>query len=105
MADWEDSLSRLYSIVKSCDTNVINLFLPEALSAEADSWTLSFTGYQEIQTFVFKEHEVDEIEVEEAVTYYSKRGNTDLQRISDEIEKVFVMFGGKVGKNPILTFG
>jgi hypothetical protein len=48
---------------------------------------------------VFKEHEVDEIEVEEAVTYYSKRGNTDLQRISDEIEKVFVMFGGKVEKN------
>ena len=48
---------------------------------------------------MFKEHEVDEIEVEEAVTYYSIRGNTDLQRISDEIEKVFVMFGGKVGKN------
>jgi hypothetical protein len=42
---------------------------------------------------------VDEIEVEEAVTYYRKAGNTDLRKISEEIQKVFVMFGGKVSKN------
>jgi hypothetical protein len=48
---------------------------------------------------VFNEFEVDEIEVEEAVTYYRKAGNADLQKISDEIQKVFMMFGGKVGKN------
>jgi hypothetical protein len=42
---------------------------------------------------VFNEFEVDEVEVEEAVTYYRKAGNADLQKISDEIQKVFVMFG------------
>lgn len=60
--------------------------------------THSLPGYQEIQTFVFNDFEVDEVEVEEAMTYYKKAGNTDLEKISDEIRKVFVMFGGKVGK-------
>lgn len=48
---------------------------------------------------MFDDFEVDEVEVEEATTYYRKAGNADLEKISDEIRKVFVMFGGKVGKN------
>ena len=43
---------------------------------------------------MFGEHDVDESEVREAVDYYTKEGNKELKKITDDIRTMFIGFGG-----------
>lgn len=43
---------------------------------------------------MFNEHDVDESEVREAVDYYTKEGNKELKKITDDIRTMFIGFGG-----------
>lgn len=43
---------------------------------------------------MFIEHDVDESEVREAVDYYTKEGNKELKKITDDIRGMFIRFGG-----------
>jgi hypothetical protein len=54
------------------------------------------TAFQELQDVVLDECDADEAELEEAVTYYIKQGNTDLKELSNKIRLIYREFGGEV---------
>ena len=43
------------------------------------------------------------MEVEEAVTYYRKKGNKELRKINEQIRKVFKMFGGEMDEDEVYS--
>lgn len=57
------------------------------------------SSLQKAQETVYDEYDVDEFEMEDAVTYYSRNGNKDLKDLQDKLRALYKTFGGDVAED------
>jgi hypothetical protein len=56
------------------------------------------SALQRAQDKVFDDFDVDEIEMEDAISYYSKQGNKEIKEMEEKLKALYKTFGGEVAE-------